>query len=432
MLFSSSRQSPPPFAYLFERFPSFVQTFVYREVDAMRRLGSEPTLISIRTPDDAESLREPFAANVTYLPEADVLRGEVDVLRAKRKWPSRIHRAIPEWRQKPDSNRLFEAVWLGQMLREQRVRHVHAHFGGIAARAAWLCQHLWGIPYSFTGHANDIFCDTAFPVTREMLVRDARLVVTETIYARDWLRQRHPDAAGHIHEVYNGIDFTPFPTARPIRHSNASPTLRILSVGRYIPKKGFDDLLGACALLRERGIPFQCKIVGGGPLSGNLSELAHRLHIESSVEIAGPRSQSDVRQFLAETDVFVLASKRDSEGGSDNLPTVIMEAMAARLPVVSTRVAGIPEMVAHGETGILVTEGDVPALAAALARYQSEPVLQELHGEAGRARAESLFALPATVGRLRALLQKFAGVRFDTQPRGLPWLRRLIGRGSCS
>jgi hypothetical protein len=116
----------PSFAYLFERFPSFVQTFVYREAEEMVRQKMDPWLVSIRHPDDAAELSASIQANVFYLPEADVIRAEIDQLRAARKLPWRVHRAIPKHRQQADSNRLFEAAWLGPRLREQGITHLHA------------------------------------------------------------------------------------------------------------------------------------------------------------------------------------------------------------------------------------------------------------------------------------------------------------------
>src|SRR5436190_9989700 len=163
------------FAYLFERFPSFVQTFVYREAVEMVRQGANPWLVSIRKPDDPGELAEMIDAEVFYLPEEKTLRAEVDARRAAGQlgWP--IHRAIPRRRGDTDSQRMFEAIWLGPELKARKITHVHAHFGGLAARTAWWLRRLYGIGYSYTGHANDIFCATDYPVSNEHLARDARM-----------------------------------------------------------------------------------------------------------------------------------------------------------------------------------------------------------------------------------------------------------------
>src|SRR5687767_10871654 len=133
------------FAYLFERFPSFVQTFVYREAVEMVRQGMDPLLISVRRPDDPGEFAENLDVPVMYLPPEKELRASVDALRTEGKIPRAAHKAIPKHRGEPDSQRLFEAIWIEPILREHGVRHVHAHFGGMAARTAWWLNKLFGI-----------------------------------------------------------------------------------------------------------------------------------------------------------------------------------------------------------------------------------------------------------------------------------------------
>ena len=152
-------------------------------------------------------------------------------------------------------------VRLGPELKKRKIKHVHAHFGGLAARTAWWLRRLYGISYSYTGHANDIFCATDCPVSNEHLARDARLIITETDFARRWMEERYPFVRGKVFRVFNGIDPTGF---FPRVASGDAPL--IVSVGRYVEKKGFDVLIEACAKLRDRGLPFRCEIAGGGPL----------------------------------------------------------------------------------------------------------------------------------------------------------------------
>src|SRR5438105_2308617 len=207
--------APYSFAYLFERFPSFVQTFVYREAVEMVRQGMNPWLVSIRRPEDPGDLAERLDVEIFYAPEDKELRVEVDARRTRRELPRRAHRAVPKHRRETDAQRMFEAIWLAPLLREQGIRHVHAHFGGVAARTAWWLRKLFGISYSFTGHANDIFCGTDFPVSNADLVRAANFVVTETDYARRWMEETYPWARGKVFRVFNGIDMAGFPTSAP-------------------------------------------------------------------------------------------------------------------------------------------------------------------------------------------------------------------------
>ncbi len=390
---------PHSFAYLFERFPSFVQTFVYREAVEMVRQGMNPWLVSIRRPDDPGDLAERLDVEVFYASEEKELRAEVDARRARWDLSWRARRAIPRHRTESDAQRMFEAIWLAPLLRERGIRHVHAHFGGVAARTAWWLRKLFGFGYSFTGHANDIFCETDFPVSNADLVRDARLVVTETDYARRWMEEKYPWARGKVVRVFNGIGMDGFPPRPP-----ASGVPRILSVGRYVEKKGFGDLIEACRLLRDQGVLFACDIIGEGPLEAELRAQIDRAQLGAMVRLLGPRSQSEVRRQLAAAHVFALACVPEVGGGSDNLPTVIMEAMACGIPVISTPVAGIPEMIQNGEDGVLVPSKDPAALAAGMERLLADLPAAECFGARGRASAMEKFAIENTTGALKRLL----------------------------
>jgi colanic acid/amylovoran biosynthesis glycosyltransferase len=411
------------FAYLFERFPSFVQTFVYREAAEMVRQKMDPLLVSVRRPDDPGELAQPVELDTWYLPEEKELRTEVDTRRATRTLAWRPHRAIPRHRVEPDAQRMFEAIWLAPVLREHGIRHVHAHFGGLAARMAWWLRKLYGFTYSYTGHANDIFCDTGFPVSNADLARSAKFIVTETDYARRWMEERHPFARGKVVRVFNGIDPAGFfprePAQEGISTDGPGALPRILSIGRYVEKKGFDVLIDACAKLRERDIAFTCEIVGGGPLHEVLATQIARLDLGNCVHLLGPRSQAEVRRLLATTQLFVLACQPDSEGGSDNLPTVIAEAMLAGVPVISTPLAGVPEMIADGQDGVLVPVRDVAKLAATLADLLADPVRALAMAARGRASANARFAIEQTTRELKHLLVRRAHVSVPEPARAL-------------
>ncbi len=392
------------FAYLFERFPSFVQTFVYREACEMLRQQMAPMLVSIRHSDDPENLAEQLDADIFHLPETDEMRAEIDRLREAGKLTGAVHRAIPKARLENDSNRVFEAAWLGPELQRKGIKHVHAHFGGMAARTAWWLRELFGIGYSFTGHANDIFCENDFPVSNASLVRDAKFVVTETDFARQWMQKKYPRAEKKIFRVYNGID-RDFPPHAPVA---GEP--RILSVGRYVEKKGFTDLIEACRRVKETGRAFECLIVGEGPLQQDLQAQIDRAALGDCVRLLGPRSQTEVRELIAGARLFVLPCVPEAGGGSDNLPTVIMEAMMCGVPVISTRLAGIPEMIQHGESGLLVAPRTPSALAIAIEQLLRDAVLAAKFSQRGRGAAIANFAIENTTRSLKHLLVRLGGV----------------------
>jgi len=408
---STATPTEHSFAYLFERFPSFVQTFVYRESAEMVRQGMNPWLVSIRRPDDPGPLAAQMDADIFYLPEEKTLRQEVDARRTDGKLGWRVHKAIPRHRGEKDSQRMFEAVWLAPELKNRGIRHVHAHFGGMATRTAYWLKQLFGITYSFTGHANDIFCDTEYPVTNADLARDASFIVTETDYARRWMEDRYPFTKGRVFRVFNGIDPAGFFPREP-----AGPVPRIISVGRYVEKKGFDILIDACAILKDRGIEFSCDLIGGGPLEDVLVRMTADRGVEKQVRILGPRSQDEVRKALAASQVFALACQPDAEGGSDNLPTVIAEAMFTGLPCISTDIAGVPEMIENEVNGLLVPPRNATALADGLERLIVDRELADRLSQAGLATAKEKFSIDQPVHELRELLVKKAKVSDPTRP----------------
>jgi glycosyltransferase involved in cell wall biosynthesis len=403
------------FAYLFGQFPSFVKTFVTREALEMVRQGMNPWLVSLRKPDDPVELAENIDLDVFYLPERAALRAEVNAALAAKRFPLKTKIAI-HWHRRSaifgkmfgkaaDSQRIFEAAWLAPLLRERGIHHVHAHFGGMAARTAWWLKKLFGFQYSFTGHANDIFCDTNFPVSHADLVRDAQFVVTETDYAREWLEKKYPIAQGKTFRVFNGIALTGFPS----RAVKPGPP-KVISIGRLVEKKGFGDLIDACRLLRAEGVEFSCDILGGGPLEKELQARIDRDRLGATVRLLGPKSQVEVRQRLAEATIFVLACVPEKGGGSDNLPTVVMEAMACGAPVISTRLAGVPEMIQDGGEGLLVAPGDPAALAEAMGKLLRDQALAMRMGMQGRVSAEEKFSIENTTRALKYLLVKNGGI----------------------
>ena len=398
-------RSPSSFAYLFGRFPSFVKTFVTGEVVEMLNQGMNPWLVSLRKPNDPEDLAEKLDVEVCYPPEAAALRAEVDAAQAAWKLPLRVNIALRWHRKAPDSQRMFEAVWLAPHLRARGIRHVHAHFGGVAARTAWWLRKLFDFRYSFTGHANDIFCDTDFPVSNADLVRDARFVVTETDYARQWMENKYPAARGKICRVFNGIALSGFPPRA------AEPeAAKVVSVGRLVEKKGFGDLIDACRLLRAGGLELTCDIIGAGPLEQELRAQIDRAQLGATVRLLGPRPQAEVRQRLSEAGMFVLACRPEEGGGSDNLPTVIMEAMACGAPVISTRLAGIPEMIQDGGEGLLVAPRAPAALAEAMEKLLRDRALAARMGALGRASVEEKFSIENTTRTLKHLLVRHGGI----------------------
>ena len=389
------------FAYLFERFPSFGQTFCYREAAELARQGVAPPIFSIRNPKD-ESPQDwdvRIVQRVHYLPVEEQLLREIHRASKTGKLTTEIIGALDAWGRRTDFLRLYQAVYVGLRLQEMGIRHVHAHFAGMAARTAFWIHKFFPITFSFTAHANDIFAPRDFEIGLDKLVDAARIIVTVTDYAARFLRERFPNRADRIYRVYNGLNLSEFGRT----DFSFTPPL-IVAVGRLIAKKGFADLIRACGLLAEGGKPFQCEIVGEGPLENELRAQIEQLDLQNRVALSGAKPQREVRRRLAAASVFVLPSVVDSAGGIDNLPTVIMEAMATALPVISTAIGGIPEMVVENETGFLVRPGDTGALARAVEKMIDDRQLAQRLGRGGYERAQHLFSIETNVRDLSALI----------------------------
>ena len=388
--------APLGFAYLFERFPSFSQTFCVREVEGMHRRGLDFPVFSIRKPA-GEPVQDYFSdiGPIYFLPEKfdTVLASDTNFRRSARRALESL-RAL--WGCEEQKRRIYEALWLGPMLREAGIRHIHVHFAGSAARTAFWLKRLFGVGYSITAHANDIFRDEPTERLAQMF-RAAAVVVTVSEFSLRYLRTKYPSHDEKFCRVFNGIEVdrfqtSSFPDGRPL----------ILSVGRYIPKKGFCTLVEACS--RLEGKDFECQIIGNGPLEESLKEQAALLGVDQRVSITGPKAEGEIKRLFERSRMFVLSCTRAEDGAMDNLPTVIMEAMAAGLPVVSTDVAAVSEMIADEETGFIVPERDSGALAQKMACLLENPELARAMGMRGRERCRELFDLDRTSAALCEIL----------------------------
>jgi colanic acid/amylovoran biosynthesis glycosyltransferase len=396
----------PEVAYLFERFPSFGQTFCYREVAELERQGMNVQIFSIRRPggEPREAWDKSLVERVHYLPEEKPLVAEVDRVLKTTAVEDRVRAGLKEWGRQSDFLRLYQAIYIGVRLREKGLKHIHAHFAGMAARTAYWISEFFGIPYSFTAHANDIFAPRDFVVSLTKIIRSAAAVVTVSDYAVGLLQERFPESVAKIHRIYNGVDLARF---TPTDFAAKPP--QIISIGRLIEKKGFGDLIGACALLQARGRRFSCRIVGEGPLEESLRAQIAANGLEKCVALTGPQSQAEIAAQLAHATVFVLPCTREADGGMDNLPTVIMEGMAAGLPVISTPLGGIPEMVEDGANGELVPERDPAAIATALERLFDDPQRARSLGVRGRQIACERFSIETSARQLREIFDSCSG-----------------------
>jgi len=308
---------------------------------------------------------------------------------------------VEGWRQRARIYWHFvPAVCLAIYWRKKPIGHIHAHWAHTATTIAMHAAELLGIGFSFTGHANDLFVHR---VALKAKLRRARFVVCISEYHRQFYLAHGADPA-RLKVVYCGIDMDRF---QPSDHRDIhSIPLRplILGVGRLVEKKGFHDLLAACAELRERGLNFECVIAGSGPQEKLLRELVVGLRLEDHVTITGKAVlQEDLQQLLRSATIFALPCVKDRDGDLDGLPQVLIEAMACAVPVVSTRLVGIPDLVRDGWNGLLVPPGQTTALADALESLIRDSQWASGLGIRGMVWARLHFGRGETIHRLRQL-----------------------------
>ena len=398
--------------YVLKMFPRFSETFVLAEILELESCGHPLAVLSLRKPDDgrfhAECAR--VAAAVTYLPEharcrpGAFLRAHARALASRPGRYAAILRSA--LRHRGEAKAAFlRAPLVAEWASAVRCTRLHAHFASLPAVTTMLASRLAGTPFTFTAHAKDIFLDGRSPrLLRELIERAAR-VVTVSDFNVDFLRRLAGDGIpeDRIVRVYNGVDLETF---RPgVAPEPAAGTPRILAVGRLVEKKGFADLVHACALLRDRGVAFACEIVGQGPLRYELEELVAARGLERQVRLVGPLPREVVAERLRGAALLAVPCVVGRDGNRDGLPTVILEAMASGLSVVATPVTGTPEAVEDGVTGRLVPEAEPRAFAAGLAELLGDPALRARMGRAARARAERLFDRRANVAVLDGLLE---------------------------
>jgi glycosyltransferase involved in cell wall biosynthesis len=392
-------------AYLYSRYPVVSQTFCDMEMLELERRGYDLLIGSVHAP--LTSLRHEhfgrFRSPIFYAPPAPILRLWEKKTREAGRWPEALierhdRRYGPAFKA---ALRARNASYFAELFNRLRIQHFHVHFANRAAHTAIFLKQIAGIPFSITAHGQDFMSDLGQDELLREICATAEFVAVETDYSRELLQKRCPDAAHKIHRVYNGLDLANLPA--PPRGERPPGPVTILSVGRLVPFKGFEVLLDACAELESRNFDFRCQIVGDGPLREKLEAMIAKLGLRNRVELCGSLSQAEVYARLRSCDIFALASVVDAEGASDVFPTVILEAMACAKPVVSARLAGIPESVIDGLTGWLVPPGDWEELAQALDKLIRDPALRKRMGDAGRHRMETNFSVTKTIEPLEEL-----------------------------
>ena len=407
----------PTLAYVLGTFPGITETFIIRELQSLRERGFEVLVCAVRRsdlPDVERSLiSEELLHNTLYARPDRVSRHLWANVRAFLRSPFRYLDVLGVFmREAPnlkpyDIGRVLFHFYCGigfiEELRERKVRHLHAHF--VAGSNMALAAHLYdGISFSFTAHASGDIYRNAILIEKKM--ERAALVLPVCDYNLRYLDSLTGYRYGSkLRRVYNSVDVSEalrLVGSGTVSHrgDGRGGPARILSVGSLVRMKGHATLIHACRHLRDGGYDFRCEIIGEGPERMVLERLIQDAELVGTVTLRGAQPLREVYASMMDADIFALLSEIDVDGFRDALPTVILEAMGQGLPVVSTWVSGIPEMVTHGTTGFLVPERDAERAADSMAALLDDVDLRRSMGAAGTRKLHEEFN-PETIADLR-------------------------------
>jgi colanic acid/amylovoran biosynthesis glycosyltransferase len=399
-------------AYVMSRFPKLTETFVLNELLEVQELGVDVSIYPLLREHDTllHPGAEAMVVRARYLPflawsfaasHARFLR------RRPRAYLSSLAHLVRDNLGKP---RFLAAglvlfpkiVHAAALMASQGIDHIHCHFARHPALAGLIISRLTGIPYSFTAHGSDVHVD------RRMLCRklaEARFAITISEFNRAVIEgDCGPVPRTKLETLHVGVDtsvFSPGPAVRPASNDE----LRIVCIGTLHEVKGQVHLLEACALLRDRGIGVSCRLVGRGPDEPMLRRTIERLRLQDVVTLVGPLARDAIIGELRSADVLVAPSVVSARGQREGIPVVLMEAMSCGLPVVASRLSGIPELVDHDHNGLLFSPGRADELADALAHLARDPSLRKRLGNAGRATIERDFDLRSNAAKLVAMFE---------------------------
>lgn len=360
-------------AYLAPEIPALSETFVYEEMFGIERLGFRVIPISLRAPVVPASDQQALADRVTILYSGSKIHLLSAGLAGMPFFAKRAvialrylvsdilecgpHR-LASWKL---AYQFLAAVKLARILKREHCAHLHVHFAHTPAQIAMYASALSGIPFTITAHANDIF-QRGLLLQRKAERAVRMLTISE--HNRSYLEHLGIPKA-RLAVVRCGVNFSTNLQPPSIREPGC---FRIGTLGRMVEKKGFDILVRAIATLKASGHTLEFHIAGVGPLKADLERLVHQLEIADIVRFEGGLPHSQVAEWMRQLDVFVLACKQDRNGDMDGIPVVLMEAMSLSVPVISTRLSGIPELVVHEETGLLAEPDDPHDLARQIGR----------------------------------------------------------------
>lgn len=393
--------------YVCKRYPRFSETFIVNEILAHEAAGQELEIFSLRPSDEThfqDNLSRVRAPVTRIRDRAKPTRQYWDVMQAAfARYPQGVTRLLAE----PDTSLddVFQALQLAVHVHDRGIVLLHAHFATVATTVARLAAMVAGIPYSLTAHAKDIYFDYEETQDLPRKMADAAQVITVSDFNAAHLARTYGLNDSRLSRLYNGLDLDRFAWEPP--RDDAGD---ILAVGRLVEKKGFHILIEAMLILKQRGVTARCDIIGAGEDETRLRNQIGACGLADTVRLIGPMPQRDIIEHMRRTAVFACPCVVSRDGNRDGLPTVLIEAMALGLPVISTDVVGIPELVRDDQTGLCVEGGDPMALADGMARLLENAALRRRLSQGARALIEAEFEINRNAARQRAIFARALGV----------------------
>jgi len=391
------------------RFPLISETFILREMVELEWSGWHLELypLVLEHPPVVHDEAKPWIARAHFI---SLLSGEIFIenLRMFFQQPlnyiSTMLKAI--WGNRSSINFLLraiflfpKAVWMARHMPESGVVHIHAHYASHSSFVAWLINRLTGIPFSVTVHAHDIFKRKTMLATK---LKEAQFIIAisdfNVRYLEDivgsWVTDKmHVIHCGIIPELYSPREAEPGP----------SETFEVINIGSLQLYKGHRHLIEACKILRDKGIPIHCRIIGSGELHGKLKLMISTYGLDGIVELVGMKTQKEVAMMLPTAHCYVQPSIVGKLGKMEGIPVSLMEALACSVPVIATDLSGIPELVRDCETGFLVAPNSAEALSEAMLKVFHEPEYAQNLACAGRSLVLQEFELTKNVKRLSSI-----------------------------
>ncbi|EXU74295.1 glycosyltransferase family 4 protein [Erwinia mallotivora] len=392
--------TPLRVGYVLKRYPRFSETFVVNEILAHERAGMQVDIFALGPvmetwfQADIGKVCSPLIrlrdkqrnVDAFWLLVSDALTsltGFTEKLREEKNH---------------DVHELAQGIELALLIQQRKITHLHAHFATQAATVARLAAKFSGISWTLTAHAKDIYFHYPQDIQLALKLRDARHVVTVSDYNLCWLCEQHGAARQKIRRIYNGLALAQFPWRSPYQRPP-----EIVAAGRLVAKKGFLLLVDALRLMKARGIAFHCTLIGDGPLREPLADSIARAGLESQVTLTGAISRDRVAEAIQGAAVVVAPCIVSEDGDRDGLPTILVEAMALGTPVISTRVAGIPELVCDRQTGLCVAPDNIDELAQAIACLLLDADIREKLSRQAREKIVREYDVDRNTAELRAL-----------------------------